>query len=69
MRDGVVHGFFVHVADATPLKTRERELAAALAERDQALAEVRTLRGEARFSHGLCPSCATTLYPDLGPHP
>lgn len=94
VRDGVVYGFFVHVADATPLKVRERELAAALIERDQALAEVRTLRGllcmcaackrirdedgqwtvleayvmartDTSFTHGLCPGCAATLYPDV----
>lgn len=93
LRDGVVHGFFVHVADTTPLKARERELARVIAERDRALAEVRTLRGllsicaackrirdesgqwvsletyvtartDAVFSHGLCPGCAATLYPD-----
>lgn len=98
IRDGTVRGFFVHVADITPLKMRERELEAVLAERDRALAEVRTLRGllqicaackrirdeagrwnaleeyvtrrtEARFSHGLCPTCATTLYPELAPDP
>ncbi|MDF2771649.1 MAG: diguanylate cyclase protein [Geminicoccaceae bacterium] len=36
--DGVVRGFFVHVADVTAMKKLERELAAALR-------EVRTLRG------------------------
>jgi PAS domain S-box-containing protein len=35
---GVVHGFFVHVADVTPLKTLERQL-------ELALHAVRTLRG------------------------
>lgn len=49
--DGRVVGFFVHVADATPLKERERELARVVAERDKALAEVRTLTG-------LLPVCA-----------
>ncbi|MBC8085983.1 MAG: PAS domain-containing protein [Phycisphaerae bacterium] len=43
--DGVVRGFFVHVADTGPLKERERALEQAIAERDQLLAEVRTLRG------------------------
>lgn len=50
--DGEVVGFYVHVADATPIKERERELARVVAERDKALAEVRTLRG-------LLPVCAT----------
>ncbi|HEU4569228.1 MAG TPA: PAS domain-containing protein [Gemmatimonadales bacterium] len=44
-RDGVVHGFYVHVADTTPLVERERVLARVIQERDRALAEVRTLRG------------------------
>jgi PAS domain S-box-containing protein len=47
-----VRGFFVHVADATLLKTRERELARALDERDRALGQVRTLTG-------LLPVCAS----------
>lgn len=93
MRDGVVYGFLVHVADATPLKAKERQLAQVVAERDRALAEVRTLRGllcicsgckrirdeaeqwipleafvsartDAVFSHGLCPACEVSLYPD-----
>jgi PAS domain S-box-containing protein len=92
--EGKVHGFFVHVADATPLKLRERELARVIEDRDQALAEVRTLRGllsvcagckrirdeagawigmeaylsahtDAVFTHGLCPSCTTHLYPGI----
>jgi len=42
---GTVRGFFVHVGDSTLLKERERMLERTLAERDQALAEVRTLRG------------------------
>ncbi len=92
-KDGEVPGFFVHVADATALKTRERQLAQVIEERDRALAEVRTLRGllsicasckrirdeagawvspesyvsartDAIFSHGLCPGCAATLYPE-----
>jgi PAS domain S-box-containing protein len=45
MVNGVVHGFFVQVADVTPLKQKERELQQAISERDTALAEVRTLRG------------------------
>lgn len=49
--DGQVVGFFVHVADATPIKERERELARVVAERDKALAEIRTLKG-------LLPVCA-----------
>lgn len=47
-----VVGYFVHVADATPIKERERELARVTAERDKALAEVRTLTG-------LLPVCAS----------
>ena len=49
---GKVLGFFVHVADATALKARERELVGVIAERDRALAEVRTLTG-------LLPVCAS----------
>jgi len=41
--DGTVQGFFVHVADVTPLKTLERQL-------ETALQAVRTL-------HGLLPIC------------
>jgi len=41
--DGAVQGFFVHVADVTPLKTLERQL-------ETALQAVRTL-------HGLLPIC------------
>jgi PAS domain S-box-containing protein len=94
VQDGIVFGFFVHVADVTALKAHERHLAHLVNERDRALAEVRTLRGllpicagcnrirdqdgewlrmevyvsartEATFTHGLCPHCATRLYPDL----
>lgn len=48
---GVVQGFFVHVADATPLKETERALRAVIAERDAAAAKVRTLEA-------LLPICA-----------
>ncbi len=52
VHDGEVRGFFVHVSDATALKERERELVRVVAERDRALAEVRTLTG-------LLPVCAS----------
>lgn len=42
---GVVMGFSVHVADVTPLREREAALEVAIRQRDEALAEVRTLRG------------------------
>jgi PAS domain S-box-containing protein len=45
LRDGVVHGVFVHVADISPLKLKERELQALVAERDRMLAQVTTLEG------------------------
>jgi PAS domain S-box-containing protein len=45
IRDGEVLGFFVHVADTTMLKDRERELDRVVRERERALAEIRTLRG------------------------
>lgn len=51
VQDGIVFGFFVHVADVTTLKAQERHLAHLVHERDRALAEVRTLRG-------LLPICA-----------
>jgi PAS domain S-box-containing protein len=50
--DGVVRGFSVHVADVTILRAREAALERALRERDDALADVRTLRG-------LLPICAS----------
>ena len=49
--DGVVRGFSVHVADVTILREREAALERALRERDDALADVQTLRG-------LLPICA-----------
>lgn len=49
--DGVVLGFFVHVADVTAVREREAALEQAVRERDAALAEVRVLRG-------LLPICA-----------
>ncbi len=51
MEEGVVRGFWAHVADVTPLREREAALQRAISERDEALAEVRTLRG-------LLPICA-----------
>jgi PAS domain S-box-containing protein len=94
IRGGVVQGFTVHVADVSILRERESALQRAIAERDAALAEARTLRGllpicafckdirdesgewqrlesyvsnrsEAKFSHGLCPSCAEKNYGDI----
>lgn len=50
---GVVRGFWVHVADVTPLKEREAALERALRERDEALAELQTLRGLL----SICASC------------
>ena len=49
--DGVVRGFSAHVADVTMLREREAALEHALRERDEALADVQTLRG-------LLPICA-----------
>jgi len=49
--DGVVRGFYAHVADVTLLKHREAALEKALKQRDEALAEVHTLQG-------LLPMCA-----------
>ena len=51
IEEGVVQGFWVHVADVTPLREREAALQLAISERDEALAEVRTLTG-------LLPICA-----------
>jgi PAS domain S-box-containing protein len=51
IEDGVVRGFWAHVADVTPLREREAALERVISERDEALAEVRTLRG-------LLPICA-----------
>jgi PAS domain S-box-containing protein len=50
--DGVTLGFWVHVADVTILREREAALERVLRERDEALAEVRTLRG-------LLPICSS----------
>ncbi len=49
--DGVVLGFYVHVADVTDLREREATLEQALRERDAAL-------NEARILTGLLPICA-----------
>jgi nitrogen-specific signal transduction histidine kinase len=49
--DGVVRGFYALVTDVTPIKQRELTLQEALKQRDDALAEVHTLRG-------LLPICA-----------
>ena len=43
--DGAVAGFFVHVADITPLKVMEREREALIVRLEAALQEVQTLRG------------------------
>ncbi len=51
IEDGVVRGFWAHVADVTPLRMREAQLQRAIIERDEAQAEVHTLRG-------LLPICA-----------
>jgi PAS domain-containing protein len=50
--DGKTIGFWAHVADVTILREREVALERALVERDEALAEVRTLRG-------LLPICSS----------
>ncbi len=49
--DGVVRGFWAHVAEVTMLREREKDLLLALQAKEEALAEVRTLRG-------LIPICA-----------
>lgn len=92
VHDGVVHGLFVHVADISQLKAKERELHAVVAERERMLAQVTTLEGllnicsgckrihtdgdwqrieqyvaertNASFTHGICPDCATRMYPE-----
>lgn len=43
--DGVVQGFWAHVADVTVLREREAALERAIKERDEAIIEARTLRG------------------------
>ena len=43
--DGLVKGFFVHVADVTAMKRLEREHEGAIRRLEGALSEVRTLRG------------------------
>jgi PAS domain S-box-containing protein len=50
--DGVVRGFWAHVADVSLLRQREAVLRRAITDRDAALAEARTLRG-------LLPICAS----------
>ena len=45
IQDGVVHGMFVHVADAGLLKAKELERERVIAERDAAAVKVRTLAG------------------------
>ena len=43
--DGVVHGFFVHVADVTAMKRLQRDYQRVIEQLEAALREVRTLRG------------------------
>lgn len=43
--NGIVRGFTMHVADVTILRERETTLEKVIRERDEALAEVRVLRG------------------------
>ncbi|MEO6005611.1 MAG: hypothetical protein ABIZ04_02300 [Opitutus sp.] len=50
--DGVVRGFSVQVTDVTVLRAREAALQRTVQERDEALLEIRTLRG-------LLPICAS----------
>lgn len=85
--DGVVRGFFVHVADVTAMKVLQRQLEAAVQQvhtlegllpicmhckkiRDGGagwtpIEDYLRARTEARFSHGVCPGCFATHYPDL----
>jgi PAS domain S-box-containing protein len=51
--DGVVRGFYALVVDVTLIKQRELALQQALQQRDEALAEVHTLRGLL----SICASC------------
>lgn len=60
--DGVVRGFYVFVADVTPMKKREDELELALRQRDEALAEVHTLRGLL----SICTCCKSIKDPVSG---
>ncbi len=53
VRDGKVHGIFVHVADSTLLKDKERSLQLALEERDRVYAKLTTLEGLL----SICASC------------
>ena len=57
--NGIVRGIFVHVADTSLLKQRERESVRAVAERDQLLAEVAMLRGVL----GVCANCKRVRNP------
>jgi PAS domain S-box-containing protein len=63
--DGVVRGFSVLVADVTILREREAELQRAIRERDEALAQVRTLRGLLP----ICASCKAIRGPEGTWHP
>jgi PAS domain S-box-containing protein len=50
--NGIVQGFWAHVADVTILREREAALERVARERDDAMAEIRTLRG-------LLPICSS----------